>query len=251
MLPVDRKAKIKDMVLEKKSVIVSDLASLFGVTEETIRRDLKQLEEEGVLQRTYGGAFVQDGVQNDISVKIRETIYIDSKKAIAQKAKPLIKNGDSIFLDHSTTALFLAHELVEMRITVVTNSLKITNLLSEYENIKLFTIGGRYIKQNEAFFGMSAIKALSQFTVDKAFISCRSLSIQSGINDAIEELAQLRQSVLTHSNETYLIADYSKLDKSSFVNICRLDEINAIITDRPLNENWKNALKQYGVIYYD
>lgn len=232
-------------------MIVSDLSSLFSVTEETIRRDLKFLEEEGVLIRTYGGAYIQDGVENEISHKLRETIYVDSKQAIAAKSKSIISNGDSIFLDCSTTCLFIAMAVQEMRLTIATNSLKITNVLSERENIRLITIGGRFAKQNDGFFGLPAVKTLSQFTFDKAFISCRSLSIQNGVNDSMEDLAQLRQSVLRHANQVVLVADYSKFNKSSFINICALKDINCLITDRPLSDEWHSTLSNYGVKHYD
>ncbi len=85
MLAVTRKAKIKDIILEKKSVTVTELSKIFSVTEETIRRDLKQLEDDGFLTRTYGGAFIQDGVENNVELTIRETAYMESKQAIAKK----------------------------------------------------------------------------------------------------------------------------------------------------------------------
>ena len=238
-------------MLEKKSVIVSDLAAMFGVTEETIRRDLKALEEEGVLNRTYGGAYVLDGVENEVNLKIRETIYIESKKNIASKAIKEIQNGDSIFLDNSTTAYYLALLLKDMRLTVLTNSLKITNALCEKDNIKLITIGGRYHKENDAFYGLATVTALAQYNVDKAFISCRSLSMQKGISDSVEELANLRQSVIKRSNKVYMIADYSKFDKNSFINTCTFDDIHVVITDKPLSDQWHEFLDTNRVQYLD
>ena len=107
MLAVARKTQIKDILLEKKSVTVVELSKRFSVTEETIRKDLQQLENEGFLSRTYGGAFIQDGALNDIDLTLRETAYVESKEAIADKCAELIHHGDSVFLDASTTATFL------------------------------------------------------------------------------------------------------------------------------------------------
>ena len=144
MLAVTRKSEIKDIVLEKKSVTVTELAKIFSVTEETIRRDLKQLESEGFLTRTYGGAFIQDGVENNIDLSIRETAYLKNKQAIASRCRELIHNGDSIFLDSSTTTLTIAKAINDMRLTVVTNSLMIINELCDKANIHLIAIGGNY-----------------------------------------------------------------------------------------------------------
>lgn len=151
MLAVTRKSEIKDIVLEKKSVTVTELAKIFSVTEETIRRDLKQLESEGFLTRTYGGAFIQDGVENNIDLSIRETAYLKNKQAIASRCRELIHNGDSIFLDSSTTTLTIAKAISDMRLTVVTNSLMIINELCDKANIHLIAIGGQLYSEGKSF----------------------------------------------------------------------------------------------------
>ncbi|MEM1484482.1 DeoR/GlpR family DNA-binding transcription regulator [Oscillospiraceae bacterium PP1C4] len=250
MLAVTRKSKIKDLITEKKSVTVSELAVKFSVTEETIRRDLKMLEDEGFLTRTYGGAFIQDGVQNEINVSIRETAYVESKELIAQKCLELVNNGDSIFIDDSTTALFVAEAVQSMRITVLTNSLKVTNLLAGSENIRLITIGGIYSTSSMSFLGRSTLNALDNFFVDKAFISCRSLSINHGITDSNEQTGEIRQRIIQRSNKVYLVADYSKFNKTSFISICGFEELSGIITDKPLDSEWRNFLSAQEVAVY-
>ncbi|HNX64525.1 MAG TPA: DeoR/GlpR family DNA-binding transcription regulator, partial [Oscillospiraceae bacterium] len=160
MLAVTRKSKIKEILQEKKSVVVSELAEMFSVTEETIRRDLKTFEDEGFLTRTYGGAFIQDGVQNEVELSVRETAYTDSKQLIAEKCAELVHNGDSIFLDASTTAIFIAKAICDMRITVLTNSLKVIGFLADYPNIHLITIGGLFAPNNMSFIGRGALQSL-------------------------------------------------------------------------------------------
>jgi len=220
MLAVTRKNQIKDIIQEKKSVSVSELALKFSVTEETIRRDLKFLEDEGFLTRTYGGAFIQDGVENEVDLDIRETVYEDSKKAIAKKALELIHNGDTIYLDTSTTAYYIAKAIWDMNLTVLTNSLLIVDFLSKFENIRIICIGGQFSHKSKSFIGRSTQKVLGYYFVDKTFMSCRSLSMEHGITDSNEETAIIRQNLLDRSNKIYIIADYSKFDKTSFVNIC-------------------------------
>lgn len=251
MLAVTRKSKIKDLILEKKSVTVTDLANKFSVTEETVRRDLKQLESEGFLTRTYGGAFIQDGVENTVDLSIRETTFIRSKQAIATCCRKLIHNGDSIFLDSSTTALAIAKAVSDMRLTIVTNSLMIINELCDCANIHLVCIGGNYTPSDKAFNGHITQMNLETFFLDKAFMSCRSLSIEHGVTDSLEHVAAVRKALVGRSEEIYLVADFSKFDKTSFIYITDFDEITGIITDRKLDSNWINFLKSHNVTVYE
>lgn len=245
MLAVTRKLKIKELVLEKKSVTVSELAKIFSITEETIRNDLKTLEEEGVLTRTYGGAYIQDGVQNDINVSIRETLFVNSKEKIADKCASFVHHGDSIFLDASTTSLFISTKIRTKRVTVITNSLKVANALADSESVRLILIGGMFSPASMSFLGRSALNSMQGFFVDKAFISCRSVSIEHGVTDSNEQQAELRQVALKRANKVYLVVDYTKFNKTSFTNICSFDDIDTVIVDKPIDENWHNFLSEH------
>ena len=250
MLAVTRKSRIRDKILEKKSVTVSELSQEFSVTEETIRRDLKALEDEGFLTRTYGGAFIQDGVENEVTMELRDTIYVDSKEAIARTALGLIHNGDTIFLDSSTTAYCIAKVIADMNLTVLTNSLMIIDLLSKHESIRLISIGGQYSQRARAFVGRGASRSLNDYYVDKTFMSCRSLSMEHGITDSNEDLAVVRQKLLERSNSVYVIADFSKFDKTSFISICPFTALTGVITDKALSPEWLNYLEENHVKAY-
>ncbi|MDV4149944.1 DeoR/GlpR family DNA-binding transcription regulator [Clostridium sp. AL.422] len=251
MLAITRQSQIKDIVLEKKSVTVTELSQRFSVTEETIRRDLKILESEGFLTRTYGGAFIQNGVNNSVDLSIRETTYLQSKQSIASSCLKLIHNGDSIFLDSSTTCLYIAKAIKEMRLTVVTNSLLIVNELCDNNNIHLVCIGGNYTPSDKAFNGFITQLNLETLFFDKSFISCRSLSIVNGITDSLEQMAKVRQAIINRSEEVYVVADFSKFDKTSFIHIANFDKISGIVTDRKLNDNWVDFLKSNNVAIYE
>lgn len=251
MLAVTRKSEIKDLILEKKSVTVTELAKEFSVTEETIRRDLKQLESDGFLTRTYGGAFIQDGVENNVDLSIRETTFLKSKQAIAACCRQLIHNGDSIFLDSSTTTLAIAKAITDMRLTVVTNSLMVINELCDCPNIHLICIGGNYTPRDRAFNGLNTQASLESFYLDKTFMSCRSLSMEHGITDSLESVASVRQVLVGRSKEIYLVADFSKFDKTSFIYITDFDKITGLVTDRKLDAHWRDFLKSHGVTAYE
>lgn len=242
MLPIARRNKIKELILEKKSVTVAELTDLFHVTEETIRRDLKQLEDGGFLHRTYGGAYISNGVQNDVDIKIREDVHVEGKKKIARLCLPFIKNGDSIFLDASTTSLMIATMIADQHLTVVTNAIKVVNTLIDKSNINLVIIGGTLSRKSHSNLGPNAEANLSNYFFDSAFISCRSASIQHGITDANEQQAVIRKIAAEHAINVFLVTDHTKLDKTSFASICDFGLIGTLIVDETLSSEWKQFL---------
>lgn len=251
MLALTRKNQIRKLVLEKKSVTVSDLSKRFSVTEETIRRDLKSLEEAGVLIRTYGGAFIQEGVMNDVQMTIREGAYVPNKQKIARKCAEFIQNGDTISLDASTTAFHICNEIKNTRLTILTDSLKSINYLSEFENINLISTGGTLERNYFSFIGRAASQTIREYYVDKVFVSCRSLDMEHGITEANEHIAAVRRLLIERANEVFLIADHSKFDKVSFVNICDFDKIDSIIVDQPLSSEWHEFLEARHINLYE
>ena len=153
MLAISRQNLIKELLQENKSVTIADLAVRMNVTRETIRRDLRAMEKEHELIRTHGGAYILDGVQNDLDISTRQVLKIEEKKAIALKCDALIQTGEIIYLDNSTTAWFIANKISSRKLTVVTNSLEIANILSTSQTIHLFLIGGEYSQSNKKLRG--------------------------------------------------------------------------------------------------
>lgn len=251
MLPATRRQRIVELIQEKKSATVTEMAERFGITPETIRRDLKVLEKEGQLLRTHGGAFIQSGVENLVDTELRMGIYIPQKTKIAKTARKFVNNGDTIFLDNSTTDFYIARELREMRITVATNNLSIIQELAGCGNIHLVCIGGTFSRRENSFNGMMTTDLLGQFYFDKAFISCRSISIENGLTESNEKWCAVRKVALAHSKYTFLVADFSKFDQNSFTKIGDLSAIHAIITDSPLSPRWHEAMDAIGCKIYD
>lgn len=251
MLAVARRNQIREILLEKKSITVTELAEAFEVTEETIRRDLQLLENEGFLSRTYGGAFITEGVLNEVDLTLREAAYLDSKEKIAAQCASLVHHGDTVFLDASTTAAVVSKWLKNMRITVVTNSLMVVDQLKDAEPIHLILIGGTYSPKSKAFNGGLTLRDLRNYYVDKTFMSCRSVSMERGITDSNEELAELRQLLLSSSHQIYVIADRSKIGKTSFVRICDFDAVDGLISDYAFDEEWRSFLQEKNVALFE
>lgn len=243
MLAIERKKTIKELIIEKKSVTVAELTNQFKVTEETIRRDLKQLEEEGLLTRTYGGAYISEGVQNDVDINLREHIHVEGKKKIAKECLKHIHSGDSIFLDASTTSLMIAQMLKDIKLTVVTNSIKVVQALNDNPGINVVVIGGQFTRSSQSNLGRLSEQVLENYFYDTAFISCRSVSMDHGITDSNELQAGIRKIAADHGNKVFLIADYTKFDKTSFTHICEFNKIHHIVVDGELTDEWHAFLR--------
>ena len=172
MLAEERKEIILKQLYEEGKVLVQDLSASIHVSTETIRRDLKELENESLLKRVHGGAVLTKKINGELSVNIRKNIFLDSKKIIASKAIKYIADGSTIFLDSSTTSIEIAEELFRFNhLKVITNSLLIAEILSKNINIHLILIGGNFNAKNFSFIGYAAQEHLNRYLADICFIS--------------------------------------------------------------------------------
>lgn len=251
MLAAVRQEQIKNMVLNDKVVSVVKLSELFSVTEETIRRDLNVLEEEGILIRKHGGAIIANKVLSGVNNNTLEKVFVENKHKIAVQCKRFIKNGDCLFFDSSTTAYHVCKEIADMKLTVLTNSLSVMNLFSDKEHITLIGAGGTLSKSRNCFIGRNAVNFLRSYHVDKAFFSCRSISMEEGITESNDDVAETKQVVIKRANQVFLIADHSKFNKVSFTQICDFDDIDDIITDRPLPGEWQQFARDRRIRLWD
>lgn len=251
MITMERRELLKKYMLEHKSATVLEMADLFQVSGQTIRRDFEVLEEEGFLQRSYGGAMVTDRKTNMVSNEIKRELFVDEKRVIARQAAGLIRPHDCVFIDHSTTALALCGEIRDMTLTVVTNSHRVISALADCGSIQLICTGGTYQGGIEGFTGAETVSYLRQHCVDKAFFSCRAVDPQRGINDAYENVASVRQTVIENADTTVLLADNTKLGKSGFITVCPLDQLDYLVTDQPLDRMWRTLLVENQVQVLD
>lgn len=243
MLTSDRRQKISEIVREKKFISVTDLAEIFSVTGETVRRDLKILDKQGELSRAHGGAYIRS---YDVDIHVRETAMVEAKQHIALICKEFIKEDDVIFLDSSTTALEIAKTITDLRLTILTNSLMITNLLVGFPNMKTVAIGGNLDLMNYCFTGPHSTEMIAKYYTQKCFISCRTLSPIHGPMDSNEFLAQVREIAVEHSSEAFLVADSTKFDDMSLKPIAPLDSFTAIITEKEPERHWVNLAAEKG-----
>jgi DeoR/GlpR family transcriptional regulator of sugar metabolism len=234
----DRLEYITNQITLSKYVAVERLAQELGVSGETIRRDLKSLEEKGIVRRTHGGAYLEGATESDVSIQVRKNIFIKNKEQIAILCCQTIRPDDIIFLDNSTTSFEIAKRVTEMPLTVITNSLIILQYLSDYRNIRLMGLGGLVDYTHMCFTGKIALETVAGLYARKGFVSCRTVSERYGTMDSNEQIGQIRTAALKHSSERYLIADYTKFGATSLYKIADIESYDAIITDQKPTDQW-------------
>lgn len=232
MLPLERQNKILDILDRRKAVTVDELCSLLYSSGATIRRDLQVLENNGLLRRTHGGAVFVDGNARDFPLMLRENENLIPKSIIAEKALPYIHDGQTLFMDASSTVCRLAERLTGFQhLRVITNGLKTANILADIDGVDVYGTGGRLRENAKSFVGPQAIEFVSRFTADLAFFSCRGVHPETGITDSSEDEASLKMMYMKNAQRTILLCDESKLGKQNFCKIGDLDAVWKIITN--------------------
>ncbi|WP_434751493.1 DeoR/GlpR family DNA-binding transcription regulator [Paenibacillus amylolyticus] len=246
MLAAERYDRIVELVNIKGSMRVSELSERCRVTEETIRRDLDRLEQAGRLRRSHGGAVSVKEDQPEIPYRIRETTQTIEKKRIADAALALIQAGDRILLDASTTAGYMAANMPDMPLTVLTNSIQVATELSNRDKIEVISTGGQLAARSLSFVGPLAERSLETYHVDKLFLSCKGVHLESGsISESNELQARLKQKMVGIADQVILLADASKFGIRAFARVTELDTVHTIITDQPLSEEQTSLCSAY------
>ncbi len=229
----ERLEEITRLVNQKGTIRVSDIVKLLNVTDMTVRRDLVELEEQGVLTKIHGGARSNKAFQyREYSHAEKHIQNKEAKQAIASKAAQLIEDGDTIFLGPGTTVAFLAEALNNQRLTVITNCMPVFTLLmaKKTEDFQVFLLGGEYRQVTEAFVGEITNTSLEKLRFSKMFFSGNGVRDGEVMTSTLAE-AYTQNLALKHSLEKYLLLDSSKIGKDDFTSFCKLRALTALITD--------------------
>lgn len=248
LIPTERKQKILDQIQENGSATVVELSSIFGVSAETIRRDLTELEKENYISKVYGGAYLGHAVGQDLSFSIRKTAFRKEKSIIAAAALRFVQTRDTVFLCPSTTSLALAQRFRDIKhLTVITNALFIADCISESPNARVICIGGELDPTRKTFNSCAALETLSTYHADKAFVSCTGVSLECGLTDSNENQARIRKRMLLNAKERILIADATKFGKITLTSIAPLSLIDHVICDQELSPEWMDYFQQHNI----
>lgn len=249
MLAIQRHKAIEKILIDNGSVMITDLAQQFEVSEETIRRDLEKLEKSNILRRVRGGAYLLSDMDKEVPINIRKNLYQQEKQLMADKCLDFIEDGDTIMLDSSTTVSHVAGNInkYKKKVTIITNSLKIVDDFKNSKLVKVIVLGGTLRKRMGSFVGRYAISQLSTLYANKAILSCTAINKDFGITDDNEEESSIRQLMVKNSQEVILLADNTKFDDLESYKICGFKDIHTLITEQILNKNWEELLKENGV----
>ncbi|MFB2550355.1 DeoR/GlpR family DNA-binding transcription regulator [Ensifer soli] len=246
MLAIERRQKILARVDRDGSVTVADLSLAFGVTEETIRRDLQGLDREGLLSRTHGGAVARARETEDLPYPLRQTTNIAAKRAIAALAVAEIAEGDAVMVDSSSTAYEVLPLLARFRdLTLVTNSVRIVAEPTVTAH-PIMSVGGELRRQSMTFVGPLATGAIGQFSADVALISCKALARDGGVLDASLADAEVKRAFIGAARKVCLLVDGDKFGGSALTRVCGLDRIDVVLTDRMPGGDWPSLLARAG-----
>ena len=224
-----RRNKIVELLEKQGAVTNAELIQTFGISIETVRRDLAYLEERGLLERVYGGAVKKKFLRTEPNYVSRETENAKEKDVISTQAEKLLEFGDAVFFDLGTTVLSVAQKISsDKQINAFTNSLRTAIVLAERCNV---TLSGGQVRNGEfAVSGSIAESNMQKFNIDKAFIGVAGIT-EDGITDFIPQEAGLRSQVIENANKVIVVADYSKFGVRAMCNVCSLDKIDVLITD--------------------
>ena len=248
MTLAERHNAILELLKQRGTVPVSDLAEILKVSSVTIRKDLTLLEEKKLLYRTHGSAILINPYVNDRHVSEKEKLNTEEKKAIGKMGSTLIAPDDTIIIASGTTMFFLAHQIVpEDHLTVITSSITVTSILARYKNIDIIQLGGLVRNSSVSVVSEYAEKMLEDFSCSKLFIGVDGIDLDYGLTTTNLLEASLNKSMIKAAQKTIVLTDSSKFGRRGFGKICGLDTIDQIITDVKVPSQTVKALEDMGI----
>ena len=228
MLQVERYTQIRALLEKTPTLRIGQLAKLLYVSEATVRRDVDAMEKDGLLKRVYGGVTLN---KEDMPLTLRSFQHADEKDEIGKQAAELVKDGQTIFIDSSSTALHILPYIKHKKdMTVISNSQKVIDTLA-FSNNKLILTGGELIPRNLAYVGELACRSLDKYRPELVFFSSQGIDINGEITDVSESETALRRAALRRGIQTVFLCDSSKAGRIYTHHVCYKSEITKIITD--------------------
>lgn len=252
MFAEERQNQIIEEIKINGRVSVISLAEKFNLSKETIRRDLKELEEQGLVVKTHGGAIIKEknSPLTETPFVFRSTRNINKKNEICALASKAVNNYDQIFLDNSTTVSCLIKFLPQsFKLTIITNSIQ--NMLeimkNDSTNWTVIFIGGIFIEHTLSFSGFPAINTLDSFKPNKAFFSCQGLNTELEVTEGNIYDAEVKSKVLKNSYESYLLIDNTKINFPGVVKLANIENYNYLVTTKDADKKTVEKVRKRGV----
>ena len=249
MLAKERQEQIQILLKSNGAVTTSELMERFEVSIETVRRDLLVMERSGFLQRVHGGAVSLGGMTPFRELKNRMQDHVPQKRQLCRTAAAFVEEGESIAVDAGSTAVIFAEALKErfFRLTVLTYSLDVFELLKEYRDFRVILCGGVYLPEENALVGPLAEQMLGMLRVNKAFLFPTAVSVQHGICNHMQACYGMFRALKQSADQCYILADSSKFERSDLLKQDDMLPSYLYITDPELPEGMKKMYEENGM----
>ena len=249
MTKAKRQREIVELVMQQGEVTTNDLCERFGVSEMTIRRDLRELDKEGMLRRVFGGAVSNLGRGYEPPSQVRASQNVQAKQAIGRRAAEMIFDGDSVAFDVGTTTIEIVRSLEKRHnLTILTSSIPIANevisRLSLGSEVRLILTGGVVRPRELSMIGHIPQNVYRDLHVDKAFVGIGGVSLTDGLTEYNLEDAQVKKALIASADEIIIVADSSKLDRTTFATVAPLSRVDTLITDAAASSTFVEALRE-------
>jgi len=246
MLTSQRKKAILDTLKRDGQVLASDLSARFGVSEDTVRRDLRELAAEGLLQRVHGGALPASPAVAPFAR--RQEMESDAKRRIAKKAAEMIAPGQVVIVDGGTTSALLVRQLPEqLCATIVTHSPSVAVALAEHASVEVVLIGGRLYKHSIVSVGAAAVEAMSHIHADLYFMGVTGVHPSAGLTTGDFEEAHIKRALAARAAETVVLASAAKLHAASAYRIGAIELAQTIIVEDAADAKLTEPIEQAGI----
>ena len=252
MFANERQDLIFEILQKSGAVTTAGLIEQFGVSVETVRRDLLTMEQEGRLTRVHGGAVAKSDMKPYKELSQRNKEFSDEKYQLSRKAIEFIAEGDIIGIDSGSTAAFFAEVLKERfsKLTCVTYSMDVFQALCDYKDFSVILCGGDYLREENAFYGELTASMLSSLHVQKAFVFPSAISLERGIFDYRKELYRLQKQLIRCADKTFILADSSKFEKTGLLKLGNTQAEHTYVTDGLLSREIATLYQENGMTVY-
>lgn len=249
-----RREQIMNIIRKSPITTVSQLSEALSVSKETIRKDIQYLTERDLILRIHGGVSPKEISELEPTYNTRSTHNLELKQRIAKAAYKTIQPGEFILLESGTTVQELAKLLVQdpellSSLCIITLSFHIMEIFQNSTFDKLYFLGGRVRKNDMITYGHYTLSMLQDFHIDKAFIGAAAIDDNLTITDFFDEEVQMRRQIISSSDQTTLMIDHSKMQKTAFFTICNLNQIHQVITDTDCPQDMIELFEQKNIQY--
>jgi DeoR/GlpR family transcriptional regulator of sugar metabolism len=248
LLAEPRRKKILEWLQEEGSARVRDLSAAFEVSEATIRQDLEKLESDGYISREHGGAYLKTVPHQVETLSLQHIENMEKKQRIGHHAASLVHDGETIILDAGSTTTEIANRLVNRRdLTIITNALNIALILGGVPGFAVHMPGGQFKAPTLSLSGDASVEFFRNIMVSKLFLATAGVSLESGLTYPSFADLQLKEAMIRAASHVYLVADSTKINRTSFTRLGTLDVINSFITDDGIRDEDVREFERRGI----